>query len=510
MTTASRHHVLMALAHTLSNGRPAALLVKRNGNAMPTMFLSMDMHHAYPGHTAVVNVIQHVYKEGWAYLQNAEIYLTAEPSDADYGIFIEQIKQQGKAGEPRLFFTRGDDRICECRPSKLTADPRNIKSILPDVRQNTGAMLPSLNALWNSLGHAGPKTIQYLGHTFTAADADAALIKTLLTTPAATTRAVLRRFGIVPYANDGTAPPFDQAEYPDAGNGVTFNHLTQKEQYIFDSLFLLVCYALAAPSPPVKGKHGETAKVGALMVSPRGGILSWGADFSATFHAEVSAVKLYQDGGLNMPPPPDTRFYTSLEPCFMCSGLLNTAYSLIPHFAVRYGQIDPAVRQMAKTFLKNSYIDERKATTRYDIDSAKGLFADRLDLKGTQELGTFDSGRFKKSVMQQLDVPSFRRRYAKAALDLLAMPYVIMHIPDTQGHRAFLLHAWKNAMAVLSRAKGSSVDPLMRRMGHYLDQTRGQNPIKAQDQAYQAKHAGDAPDKYRSMADTFLRAFWAQ
>lgn len=500
----------MALACALSNGRPAALLVKRNANAaiLPAMYLSTDMHHAYPGHTAVVNLVQHVYKEGWSFLQNAEIYLTDEPSDADYGIFIEQIKQ-ARGGEPRLYFTMGNGHLCECRPTKITDDPRNLKQSYAKIRLSNGMRLSSLNGLWAHLTAPGAGTIGVQGNTATVAAGDGPLVQTLLTNRINTAAAVKRRFGIVPYSNDGTAPPFDQADYPDTANGRTFAHLPQAEQDIFDSLFLLVCYALAAPSPPVKGKHGDTAKVGALMVSPRGGILSWGADFSATFHAEVSTLKLYQDGGLNLPPPVGTRFYTSLEPCFMCSGLINTAYSLIPGFAVRYGQIDPAVRQQASTFLKNSNIDERKATTRYDIGGAKGLFADRLNQKGTQDLGDFAPNIYRKSVMKQLDVPSFRRMYAKAALDLLAMPYVIMRVPDTYGDRTFLLHAWKNAMTVLSRAKGSSIDPLMRRMGHYLDQTRGLNPIKAATvENYGPHNKTGGPDKYRDMADTFLRAFW--
>lgn len=512
MTTVRRHHVFMALAHALSNGHPAALLVKRNGNQMPSMFLSTNMHHAYPGHTAVVNVIQHAYKEGWGYLQDTEIYLTREPSDADLGIFIEQIKQQGKKGEPRLFFTLGDQRICECRPTKLTIKAINVKSVLNSVALSLGdqvvAQPTSLNGRWASLTYGGGPTLSLQGQTAQVEASDKALILKLLSNKGVTEMSALRRYGIVPYSSDGTATPFDQALYPDAINGIAFKHLTQGQKDIFDSLFLLVCYALAAPAPPVQGKHGGSAKVGALMVSPRGGILSWGVDFSATFHAEVSTIKLYQDGGLNQPPPAGTRFYTSLEPCFMCSGLLNTAYSGIPHFTVRFGQIDPAVHQQAKTFLKDSLIDERPATTYYDIGGIKGSFADRLNLKGTVELGAHDAGRYKKSVMQQLDVPSFRRRYAKAALDLLAMPYVIMHVPDDGGHRTFLLHAWRNAMAILSAAKGSSIDPLMRRMAFYLDTTRGQNPARAEDLQYQQSQIGKAPDTYRHMADTFLRAFW--
>lgn len=508
MSEITRHHVLMALAYAISGGRGAALLIKHGGGP-PRMFLSTDMHHAYPGHSPAVNVIQHVFRLGdWSMLTDVDIYLTARPTDADLGIFIEQTKQaNGKSAGPRLYYENAGT-IVAARPSKLVAPPLNVKAVIPVIRLNYGMPITRLNGIWGGLAMAGATAVSLFSGTAAIAAADQALVGWLLGNRRQTEADVLRRYGVVPYEDDGTSPPFDQAWFQAMPYNLTFHNLSPEGQRLFDSLFLLLCYALASHSPPIRGKHGGSAKVGAVMVAPDGTILSWGVDFSATFHAEVSTIKLYQDGGLAVDPPEGTRFFTTLEPCFMCSGLIATAYGHIRGFTVLYGQVDPAVRQAANTFLKHhGTIRELQSITRYDLGGAKGTFADRLNLKGTQDLGAFKPKVFQKSVMQQLEVPSFRRRFTKAALDLLAMPYVIDLETDGQ-ERLFLLHTWQNAMRLLSKAKGVPVEPLFREFGAYLDATRGQNPAKQKDESYQKRAQSKQTDNFREMADLFLRAFW--
>src|ERR1700747_1274571 len=79
---------------------------------------------------------------------------------------------------------------------------------------------------------------------------------------------------------------------------------------------------LATDAGIVRDSPGHN--VGALLVSTRGKILSWGLNMgriNATLHAEVSVIKAFQASqSPSAEMPAETRLYTSLEPCFMCSG----------------------------------------------------------------------------------------------------------------------------------------------------------------------------------------------
>ncbi len=500
------HHVMMALAFAFKSktGKEVALLAARHKKTAGNIFLACDESGRYPGHTAVVNLIQHLFQGmSWDVLTDPHIYSTARPGPSDLGIFIEQVKQSGQNGDPRLFFPDLGGvvaSVIEARPTKLAAGCLNVKAVHGYPSGKNGGYFPSFFSAWSRLSGAKltkkPPAITLDGDSFLIASKQEVDIAELLNVPKQTERSVQCRFGVVSYSvGTNGSPSFELLG--DIGVSKTYGTLSGPSKVLFDSIFGLATYGLAAKLAAPLGKSGEHQKVGAILASERGEILSWGVDFSATFHAEVSTIKLLQKTYTKPLLPDNCRLYTSLEPCFMCSGLLD-AYGRSKGFVVLYGQEDPAVRQVAQTFLKNhGFIREAKATIPYPW-KPKVTFAEKLDGKG-QMLGNFDQKTFAKSVMQQMSMETFNRRFAKAILGFGFLVSAVGQVQD-ELEAQLLAQAWLNALGLLVRVHGLSEDELIRKAAEYMTKTRGMNPLRLKLEGEKYEKQLRDPKKYQKIA----------
>ncbi|HYW09319.1 MAG TPA: Bd3614 family nucleic acid deaminase [Longimicrobium sp.] len=488
MATVTAEYALMALAYKLREqyGADVALLLAKkpeefHGSRL-RMFAGFNASPSARGHTAVVNLIQNLYQlVGWGALTDSLIFCTTDPSPADMGIFIEQMKASNQNAKVRLYFVDGGT-IVSCRPTKLVVGAINPK---PDEFVSLKG-LPPVNGAWPELVRGDAKLTLDPGQKKFLAE----LLQ--VDTPIAR---VLKHLGAVPYRIGAAgAPRFDGRQPQPA---MSFHQLEGRGADMFDSILMLAAYALASPSVQQKGKQGGGAKVGAVLASATGEILSWGTDRSATFHAEVTTIKLFQEKYHNDRIPDGARLYTSLEPCFMCSGLL-ASYKDVSRFTVLYGQTDPAVHNEASTFLKGlDFVKEIEAGMVPYLNSDRGSYARHIDSKAAK-LGTWKPKKYAKSVMQQMEVASFSRVHAKAVLHLAGFGIAIA-LTQSGKQEKFLTALWKQAVDLVSAVGGLPPATLLARTGKHLDDTRGMNPALQQDAPYMARPR--APNKWSEAAE---------
>lgn len=127
-----------------------------------------------------------------------------------------------------------------------------------------------------------------------------------------------------------------------------------------DSLFMLTAYALVGGAwqakVPKEARSLEAPRpfgnnIGGILVDDRNGaqtMLAWGLNFKGlnpTFHGETLLIQEYLDSANATKLPDGASFYTSLEPCYMCSGYITTVGKNI---RVVSGQDDPNISSADK------------------------------------------------------------------------------------------------------------------------------------------------------------------
>lgn len=90
-------------------------------------------------------------------------------------------------------------------------------------------------------------------------------------------------------------------------------------------------------------KMGDGNNIASLLVGSKNQLLAWGRNKGsthATWHGETGLIQAYQakNGGQELPP--GCRLYTTLEPCFMCAGVITHTGTGVEVF---YGHKDPGI-----------------------------------------------------------------------------------------------------------------------------------------------------------------------
>jgi tRNA(Arg) A34 adenosine deaminase TadA len=97
-----------------------------------------------------------------------------------------------------------------------------------------------------------------------------------------------------------------------------------------------------------RGHAAQGNQVGAVLVSSRGRILSWGVNTNAsnsTRHAEMNCVQAFQHRHGGVAIPAGSFLFTTLQSCEMCSGALVTAAP--GGILVVYAETDPGILRSA-------------------------------------------------------------------------------------------------------------------------------------------------------------------
>jgi tRNA(Arg) A34 adenosine deaminase TadA len=112
-------------------------------------------------------------------------------------------------------------------------------------------------------------------------------------------------------------------------------------------IYMMAAYALVSSR-----KFGATnvaggKNIGVLLVSPDGKIIGCGVNTNkdnGTFHAEVNCLQSFYKYNKNgfAGFPPNSRLYSTLEPCEMCAGMIWESAADPAKFLVYYGMVDPA------------------------------------------------------------------------------------------------------------------------------------------------------------------------
>ena len=132
----------------------------------------------------------------------------------------------------------------------------------------------------------------------------------------------------------------------------------QSSQHTVHRLYMMVAFYLAYKmNVSLNGQEANGNRIGAVLTDRNGQLLSWGvntANVNHTFHAEVNAIQSHiARSGAD--PDPNTEFvlFTSLQPCYMCSGMINHYFN--GNIKVYYGQADAGTHvnpNLGPTFIK--------------------------------------------------------------------------------------------------------------------------------------------------------------
>ncbi|MBN8467687.1 hypothetical protein JYJ95_14300 [Corallococcus exiguus] len=338
------HHRAVDLLERLAKERPAALLI----NIKPAL-VAYSVDFSFVGHSPFINLLQGtMQKKGRAAVNECFVYVNYPPTDADLGFCIEQLKfDQHRLihHDParRVFFVMKPEKNARTRLLAAFRAPAQSQDLaFAEDRDGIPGKEKSVDALLDG------EPLEY---------------------------------------SDFVPSELPQLSGPPNSSRLTYEQLSESGKRVFDSIFQLATYAMASP---VFGAN-EVHSVGALLVSRHGSILSWGIDTDGYRHAEVNTIKMLNGMDLSGGLADDCRLYTSLEPCFMCSGLLSSVgTSLLKRLTVIFGQVDPAVHkvfkdqqhvQAAPTFLKWKRGLEEILV---DVPTGRGGMATRLDEKRDQ------------------------------------------------------------------------------------------------------------------------------
>lgn len=133
-------------------------------------------------------------------------------------------------------------------------------------------------------------------------------------------------------------------------------------------LFMALVYAIAGKCFSTFALDRENApdgsgnNIASLLVGPKNEILAWGRNKGsqhATWHGETALIQSYQarTGGAALVA--GSRLYTTLEPCFMCAGVITHAGQGLSIF---FGQKDPGISDSSLAKAHNGCCQEHLGT----------------------------------------------------------------------------------------------------------------------------------------------------
>jgi tRNA(Arg) A34 adenosine deaminase TadA len=499
----------LAYALSRANGnKTVALSIPTRWDGSADMIVAaVDRSATHRGHSALVNLIQNVKRDG-GYTSNIAIYLSEPPTHADKGMFIEQVHGNSSLSYLRngtVYYIRPTHDSRHGAPTSIDPPPRHdVPGAAPTVLNDPLSWFSNVQRNGDSVNitHGGRR---YDG--IAIADENRVRTRQLLGLRVRDIRIYKAPLG-------GRAPriAIPASEY----TPTTYTAMSITGRRFFDYIFAYTAMALvparlaATADAPVSGLQGHN--VGAVLTNESGSLLSWGLNFgqlNATLHAEVSLLKAWQalHGGATAIPP-NARLYTTLEPCFMCAGQI-ASYADVGGFTIIYVQSDPKFHPLP-TFLTDARLET------YDADDlgltyrGKGIdWTTRLAATQARLAQHSAPGRkrasYQESAISVLNSePSQTRRFAKAAWDLAELGEKIVDSDYLSGaQRGMLLAAWMGAMQLVMKVGGHlpagttatkvHLRSYMSRLGVYLDDTSHKNDLRAAaDPAYRARAAGGA------------------
>lgn len=133
-------------------------------------------------------------------------------------------------------------------------------------------------------------------------------------------------------------------------------------------LYMALVYAIAAKCFSTYGSTRDKSdpelgnNIASLLVGPDNQILAWGRNKGAshaTWHGETGLIQAYQDRSGGAKLKAGSRLFTTLEPCFMCAGVITHSGSGIK---VYYGHKDPGISDSSLAKGHNSCSQEHMPT----------------------------------------------------------------------------------------------------------------------------------------------------
>lgn len=281
--------------------------------------------------TSVVSVIQQTAQLRSSALRNAVIYTTETPTEMDLGMArrcgIKEINTTGN-GTLRWHKIALDSHDGAGQSLSLNGDYANAPWIT-NRKNRTGWINPaSFNSYKSDLN-------DYYDNDYD--DPDVKRLRGL----------TLHRGG----------PPSLTFSVPAEGKnlGVSTLGLSDSERHM---LFLATAHQMVArvwghrqnDDANRKSKAYVGWNIGALLVDATGdNILAWGVNTNkanTTRHGEVNLIQYFESTLGQLPLPQNATFYTTLEPCQMCSGMLASV-GRANGLKVIWGQSDVAITQSA-------------------------------------------------------------------------------------------------------------------------------------------------------------------
>lgn len=502
--------------------RQAALLVPNGwAGAEADLKVAGPASGAFPGHSALVVLAQQVCDVDGALLNQGIVFLTYAPTDADKGMFLEQCRNS------RLYYCDAAGRVFRCG---ITKDNVAASEQLPNPQVNTGGLVDVLlnsAPAWRPRARAGGGwEIQHTGAmrqlTLPGNAPDRVKAENLFAA----------RDNLVLSYRLPTRPTLPGVRLPNRPRQVsTYGALNGAGKRLFDEIALCTVLALipirelsiAANLGPLNAPEARGNEVASLLYSQDGRILSWGLntkDANQSHHAEVTLVKRWQQSYGRRPFPDAARLYSTLEPCFMCSGLLADAYGAVNNLKVVFAQDDPACSNAGRqTFLDRlpGNVASNAHTLGIRYSSSGSTWGQKLEVKQAAfgAGGAARAGIYAQSTINLLaEQVAFRRRLAKASTQLTGIGAQIL-IEAQAGARPFLTEMWVNALRFLAVASGWSngtapltqaqVEGMLYELADLLQDTRHQNPDADMEIRIDILH-NDGARKFRDQVDTLLGA----
>ena len=203
-------------------------------------------------------------------------------------------------------------------------------------------------------------------------------------------------------------------------------------------------------------------------------------------------------------PGQNLRLYTSLKPCYMCSGWIRDIFSG-NHVTVVSGQLDP---RLANQQLQNALAAHQIPSLGMNSESAFELEQKRQQLdqiaKADNSRNAYKKQQFESAIEHSKLVPG-ERYHAKALILLAELGASIHALPEPEKiHLTAVLSHVKEFFQTVTTI--TNFGQILANVAAFLDQTRGTHPLKATDQVYQAAAAVKAGQpKYRPQGPTVRR-----
>ncbi len=386
---------------------------------------------------------------------NQKVFLSYQPTEADLGTYIEQFKTNDAA-----LYSCVHGACQKFVPERSTAGSRQGQAQPADtVLETVTGNITRVTALFQKLatGVQLPQDDNLLSLATGKGSEDWHVL-------------VSRRLAAV--------DPFTPQQ---VGSEKLYDTLGDEAKKIFDSIFTYASYALSSG----RVVQGAEISVGSLLAGPSGQVLSWGVDMSALNHAEVTTLKRYLRTG--EVPGQNLRLYTSLKPCYMCSGWIRDIFSG-NHVTVVSGQLDP---RLANQQLQNALAAHQIPSLGMNSESATKLEQKRQQLdqiaKADNSRNAYKKQQFESAIEHSKLVPG-RRYHAKALILLAELGASIHALPEPEKiHLTAVLSHVKEFFQTVTTT--TNFGQILANVAAFLDRTRGTHPLKATDQVYQAAAA---------------------